>query len=205
PPCGRHHEDAQGPGRGRRRLAARGRALSEGVIDPLPPHSTPLMAKSKICELRSGPATARAAYSARSGRFRMNGTLASEMPPCVRRRWPRRPDRSWSFSDAPMQVSAVLMTATSPSRSNGRSNRRAVVARSHTASTLGIARRVLVLDVVGEREVEEVRPAPLQEPDSRLEHEQRELGRVDVGQLHADELEHVLDAVLLERRLVGAL
>src|SRR5437870_4060041 len=128
----------------------------------------------------------------------MNGTFASEMPPCVRRRWPRRPERSWSFSDAPMQVSARLMTATSPSRSSGSSNRRAAIARSHTASTPGIALATFMTSAGS-------RLAPLQQPDPRLEHEERELGRVDVGQRHADELEHVLDAVLLERTLLRAL
>ena len=73
------------------------------------------------------------------------------------------------------------------------------------AVSLRLAGRVLVLDVVGQREVEHVRLAPLQQPDPRLEHEERELGRVHVGQRHADELEHVLDAVLLERTLLRAL
>src|SRR5207249_3276500 len=81
----------------------------------------------------------RALVGQRLAALGMTGTFASEMPPCVRRRWPRRPERSWSFCDAPMQVSARLMTATSPSRSSGSSNRRAAVARSHTVSTPGIA------------------------------------------------------------------
>jgi hypothetical protein len=59
-----------------------------------------------------------------------------------------------------------------------------------------------VLDVVGERQVHEVAPLALEQPDAGLEHEQRQLHRIHVGQRHADEIEDVLDAVLGERALV---
>src|SRR3982074_169225 len=60
------------------------------------------------------------------------------MPPWVRNARPPRAGRSWAEGIVPMQVPPSLMTTISPSRLIGRSNVRAAVVPSSTASVPGI-------------------------------------------------------------------
>ena len=70
---------------------------------------------------------------------------------------------------------------------------------------LRVAGRIGVLDIVGEREVEHVRAALLQQLQPGVEHEQRKVRRIHVRQRLADIAERVLDAVLLHSAAVGML
>ena len=67
------------------------------------------------------------------------------------------------------------------------------------------ARRVLVLDVVGGRQVHDVGSPRLHEPDARREDELAEVGAVDGRQRPAHERQRVGDAVLRLGGLVGLL
>ena len=57
------------------------------------------------------------------------------------------------------------------------------------------AGRVLVLDVVGGREIHDVGPIGFEQLDAGGKDELAQLGAVDRRQRHADEVEHVVDAV----------
>jgi hypothetical protein len=67
-----------------------------------------------------------------------------------------------------------------------------------------VAGRVLVLDVVGQRQEHQLGPAR-SAAHAGFQHEQRQLHRVHVGLRHAHQLEHVLDAVVGQRAAVGEL
>ena len=81
------------------------------------------------------------------------------------------------------------------------------VAVHHGVEVVGDRRagRVLVLDVVGGREIHDLRPVALHQLDAGGEHELRQAGAVDVRHVHADQGVDVLDAVLGQGRLVGFL
>ena len=84
----------------------------------------------------------------------------------------------------------------------------AEVAVHHPVEGVGAlgAGRVLVLHVVGGREVHHVGPALVRHQlDAGGEHELRQGGAVDRGHRHADPLDHLVDAVLVLGRLVGLL
>ena len=64
---------------------------------------------------------------------------------------------------------------------------------------------VLVLDVIGQRQVHQLGTVPLQQFDAGFQHKEGKLGRVDIGQRPAYQVEHLLDTVRLARTLIGAL
>ena len=70
---------------------------------------------------------------------------------------------------------------------------------------LPVPRRIGVLDIVGEREVEDIRAALLEQLQPRIEHEEGKVRRIHVRQRLADKAERVLDAVLLHGAAVGML
>ena len=64
------------------------------------------------------------------------------------------------------------------------------------------ARRVLVLNIVGCREIGDVRAPTLHQGNTSGEYELAEIGAVDRGQRPAGHPEHVLDAIVIEGRLI---
>ena len=69
----------------------------------------------------------------------------------------------------------------------------------------GRARRVLVLDVVGQRQEHQVGAIALQQSNAGFEHEQREVHRVHPGLGHAHQRQYRLDAVFGHRARIGFL
>ena len=62
---------------------------------------------------------------------------------------------------------------------------------------------ILVLNVVGEREIHQIRLFPLEDLDAGFQHEQRKIRRVFIGKGLADVGEAIVDAIVLLRAFVG--
>ena len=65
------------------------------------------------------------------------------------------------------------------------------------------SRRVLVLHIIGRRQIHDVRPLALEQRDAGVEHEFRQRGAVHRRQRHPRQSQRVRDAVFRERHLIG--
>src|SRR5437773_11148811 len=85
-------------------MANEGDAVARHAQPHPPDDSPPLSTASKISKLRRPRVPLAATQSGRSLRETMKGTFCSPRPPCERRRWPAKPERSGSARVAPTTV-----------------------------------------------------------------------------------------------------
>ncbi len=74
--------------------------------------------------------------------------------------------------------------------------REAIVEGAVKRERLGLVGRVAVLHVIGQRQVEELGAASLDEADTGVEHEQRQIGRIHIGRGAPDQCLDCVDAML---------
>ncbi len=83
--------------------------------------------------------------------------------------------------------------------------REPLVHRAHEGDRFGSIRRMLVLHIIGKRQIDQVRPAGFKQANSGIEHEQGKIGGILVRRAAPHQRTDCGDAVLRIGRLVGLL